>query len=212
MIDLKNEGVYSRMKVWDFDRAEAGEVVGADFERNEVMVEFDDRTYCWRKASDVMDYGKLGKPKDEKPVMKVKFLHEGAHLPVYKHEGDAAFDFFLPEDVTIPPNSSLVNGFKVPLGIAVEIPRGYFLEIFPRSSTGLNTPLRVSNSVGVVDEGYRGELCLILDNLDCVGHRLHAGERIAQGILRPRVEAEIIAVSELADSERGKNGTGSTGK
>lgn len=145
------------------------------------------------------------------PVLKVKKLVEDVKLPGFSHEGDACFDFFLPADVVVP---GFARGEKVPLGIAVEIPKGYFLEIFVRSSTGLKTPLRLANSVGIVDEGYRGELCLILDNVSPLGEAycLKKGERIAQGMLRKRITPEIVEVSELSDSSRGAGGFGSTGK
>lgn len=143
------------------------------------------------------------------PVLKVKKLVEDVKLPGFSHEGDACFDFFLPADVLIP---HFARGYKVPLGIAVEIPKGYFLEIVVRSSTGLKTPLRLANSVGIVDEGYRGELCLILDNLSDTSQILTKGQRIAQGMLRKRITPEIVEVSELSDSNRGAGGFGSTGK
>lgn len=145
---------------------------------------------------------------DVRPL-KVKKLNESARIPAYSHEGDACFDFFLPADDTVPPYAV---GHKVPLGIAVEIPKGYFLKIFVRSSTGLKTPLRLSNAVGIVDEGYRGELCLILDNLRDEAVQLAKGQRIAQGMLRWKVPIVLEAVNTLTESDRGVGGFGSSGK
>lgn len=142
-------------------------------------------------------------------TLKVKRLSEGAALPGYSHKGDACFDFFLPADDVIPP---CAVGYKVPLGIAVEIPKGYFLEILVRSSTGLKMPIRLANSVGIVDEGYRGELCLILDNLADEAVLLTKGQRIAQGMLCRKIPMEFEEVTELAESERGEGGFGSSGR
>lgn len=146
---------------------------------------------------------------EESVIMKVKKLRDDARLPEYSHQGDACFDFFLAEDDVVPPYAV---GYKVPLGLAVEIPKGYFLEILVRSSTGLKTPLRLSNSIGVVDEGYKGEICLILDNLADASTILTKGERIAQGMLRQKVDTVIVETHELSKSDRGAGGFGSSGR
>lgn len=204
-MDLDRDAVYGRMAVVDTTNWKPGVVAAVDFGKREILVEYAHGCH-WRKEEDVEEISKM------KPVLKFKILREGARLPDYKHAGDAAFDFYLPHDAVVPPKTACPDGFMVPLGVAVEIPPGYFLEIFPRSSTGLKTPLRLANSAGIIDEGFRGELALILDNFDCVGYILHAGDRVAQGILRPRIEAEIRQAEELAGSERGTDGYGSTGK
>lgn len=85
-------------------------------------------------------------------MIKVKKLKDGAALSRYAHPSDTAFDFFLCEDDIVPP---MATGYLVRLGIAVEISKGYYMEIHLRSSTALKTPLRLANNVGIIDEGYR---------------------------------------------------------
>ena len=144
-------------------------------------------------------------------TLKIKKLKPWVMLPNVAHEGDAGFDFYCPDEVYIPDGA---RGFKVPLGIAVGIPKGHYLEITVRSSTGVKTPLRLSNSVGIVDEGYIGEICLILDNLREGEGKWRVGqhERIAQGILKKKTDVKVIEVKELEETGRGKDGFGSTGR
>lgn len=146
----------------------------------------------------------------ERKTVKVKRLSDQAFIPTYGHLGDAGMDFYLPDDVMISPGETKV---KIPLGIAVEIPHGYFLGIVLRSSTGLKSTARLSNQFGVIDEGYRGELALILDNIsDTEWVQFKRGDRIAQGLLIEKPMVEIQEVEELSDTERGEGGFGSTGK
>lgn len=142
-------------------------------------------------------------------TLKVKKLSKDARLPKYQTDGSGAFDFYLPEDAFVDSNKSCV---KIPLGIAVEVPHGYGLFIIPRSSTGLKTTLRQSNSIGLIDSDYRGEIAVILDNIGTMdGYVLHKGERIAQGYLVKLPHVDIIEVNELSETERGTGGFGSTG-
>lgn len=157
----------------------------------------------------------------ENVKVRVKRLSDRAYMPTYAHEGDAGMDFYLPEDIKIPTSARSV---KVPLGIAMEIPKGYYLAIMLRSSTGLKSTLRLSNSYGVVDSGYRGEISLILDNIckevpygalgflsvGCVEYK--RGDRIAQGIIMKHPTVSLEEVEEISESDRGKGGFGSSGK
>lgn len=130
--------------------------------------------------------------------------------PDRKHVGDAGIDFYIPEDVTIE-HATASN--KIGLGIAIEIPFGYFMAIVLRSSTGANTPLRLSNGFGVIDSGYRGEICLLLDNISQYQDILvKRGDRIAQGIILPAQLLDIEEVDTLSSGDRGEGGFGSTGK
>lgn len=142
-------------------------------------------------------------------ILRAKRLHEGAILPAKGHTDDACFDFFQPENDAVPARAV---GYKVPLGIAVEVPEGFYLEILLRSSTGLKTPLRLSNSCGIIDAGYRGEICLILDNLSDVPVFIDKGSRLSQGMLRRIIPTKIQEVRELSSSDRGTGGFGSTGR
>lgn len=143
-------------------------------------------------------------------IIKVKRLRPDARVPAFGRGGDAGFDLFMPEKAVINHGEGSV---KIPLGIAIEIPKGFYVQINLRSSTGLKTPLRLSNQVGIIDEGYRGEICLILDNISqWQDVTIEKGSRIAQGILMKRQFTALVEVKELSKSERGNGGFGSTGK
>lgn len=92
--------------------------------------------------------------------VKVKRLHPDAVIPKYSHLYDAGFDLVAVEDVIAEPGQTV----KVRTGLSLEIPRGYELQIRPRSGVSSKTKLRVSNAPGTVDAGYRGEVCVLLDN------------------------------------------------
>ena len=93
--------------------------------------------------------------------IKVEKLYENVVLPEYKTSGAAAFDFESLVDVIINPNETKI----IPTGLAFEIPEGYELQVRPRSGLSAKTKLRVSNSPGTIDSDYRGEVCIILDNI-----------------------------------------------
>lgn len=141
-------------------------------------------------------------------LVKVKKLEPDARVPSYAHPSDAAFDFYMPKDDVVPPYAS---GYLVGLGVSIELPAGFYMELHLRSSTALKTPLRLANNVGIIDEGYRGELGLILDSIKDEAVILHKGDRIAQGILRKKVPCILEETSSLTETERGKGGFGSTG-
>lgn len=142
----------------------------------------------------------------EKPIVKIKLL-PGGKMPEKKSAGAAAWDCFAREDLFIRRNEPKLVG----LGFAAEPPEGYYLEIVPRSSIGLKTKLRQPNSVGIIDNDYRGEVKAMYEapgSCDFV----KAGDRIAQMILRKMEEADLVQVDELSETERGAKGFGSTGK
>lgn len=102
----------------------------------------------------------------------------------------------------------------IPLGFAMEIPAGYHAEIYPRSYLGAKRDLRLSNSVGIIDSDYRGEVCAILDNVNQDGEDevVKHGERIVQMIIVKDPDVELTQVYELDETERGDSRFGSTGK
>ena len=116
-------------------------------------------------------------------------------------------DFYLPQPVRFTPNRSK----KVPLGVAVEIPEGYVMLLIPRSSTW-KTPLRMPNSIGVIDSDYRGEVCALLRNTSNFTVTADIGERLVQGVIVPVPSVQIQEVEELGETSRGAGGFGSTGK
>ena len=127
------------------------------------------------------------------------------------HDGDSGFDIFCLENIIIEPNAISV---KVPLGICTEAvisgnPTGFYL--YPRSSTGSKTPVRLSNSVGIIDAGYRGELIAIVDNISDQKFMLVKGERYFQ-ICAPNLGPIGFAiVDHISDTDRGIGGLGRTG-
>lgn len=134
-------------------------------------------------------------------------LTDGAELPRYAHDGDAGFDLCITEDVRLEPNASAVCG----LGFACEIPSGCVGLVFPRSGLGAHFGVTLRNSVGVIDSGYRGEVCAPLVNLSCDTVFLPKGSRVCQMVVVPFVSCDMHEVDSLTDTERGADGFGSTG-
>ena len=140
--------------------------------------------------------------------MKIRFkkLHQDAQQPKKAHNTDAGFD--------LTATSIRVTGNLVEYGtgISVEIPEGYVGLVFPRSSICKKT-IYLTNSVGVIDSGYRGEV-MAKFRLDAVDEPLsiyNVGDRIAQIIIMPIHSVTFQEAEELSDSERGIGGYGSTG-
>ena len=140
-------------------------------------------------------------------TVKIKKLTENAVIPSYSKVGDAGMDLTITSEIE-NTSFSVTYGF----GIALEIPRGYVGLIFPRSSVR-NQELLLSNSVGVIDSGYRGEIQATFkktNGLDSLKYKV--GERGAQIIIMPHPNIELIEFKDLSNSERGDGGFGSTGK
>jgi dUTP pyrophosphatase len=136
-------------------------------------------------------------------------LEEGAKAPAYAHETDAAADFYALEDMTLPAHS-LSN--KVRTGVRIALPENWVFLLDPRSSIGAKTGLRLSNSLGVIDEDYRGEIMILYDNISDSDYEIKAGDRIAQGWVQPVYRFKPVVVESLPATERGEGGFGSTGK
>ena len=117
-------------------------------------------------------------------IYKIGFhkLRDDAVVPQIQTEGSAGADLVVPDDIYIPPFRSVGHGTLVPLGFSLDIPDGMQVHIMIRSSVGLNTPLRLSNGVGLVDSDYKDEICLLLDNLSKNTVFIKSGTRIAQMI------------------------------
>ena len=133
----------------------------------------------------------------------------GAQVPTYAHETDAAADLYAMEDQIIGRNS---YGNKIKTGVKIQLPEGWLAFILPRSSMGTKTPLRLSNSVGLIDSGYRGELGVLYDNTSNEDYKINAGDRIAQLLVMPSYRFQAKVVDILADSDRGESGFGDSGK
>ncbi len=162
--------------------------------------------------------------------VKIKKMSDHAVIPKYAKHGDSGFDLVATEDVIIKPGETK----KIPVGLAFEIPEGHELQIRPRSGITSNTKVRVQ--FGTVDSGYRGEVNVTVDNfgrkdikpvyytLGVNGERyetfeavhlytyiIKKGDRIAQGVIAPVIQATFLETDELSNSERGISGFGSTG-
>ena len=163
-------------------------------------------------------------------------LEPNGKVPSYAHFGDAGADLYanIKEDISIKPGEMVM----IPTGISIAIPKGYELQIRPRSGLSAKTKLRVANTPGTIDSGYRGQICVIMENIaapikditydfDENGHpvitsilhgeeyTIHNGDRIAQAILSEVPQASYIVVNELPaleEDDRGEGGFGSTGE
>jgi len=139
--------------------------------------------------------------------IKIKRIHPYIPLPQYHSEGASGFDLMSAENIPVPVGKTIL----VKTGIAVEIPRGYELQIRPRSGVSMKTGLMIKNSPGTIDSDYRGEIGVLIYNTgETFGHYINYGDRIAQAVLVPIVQAEFIEVDELGDTVRGDGGYGST--
>lgn len=153
----------------------------------------------------------------------VETLNNDIELPAYANIGDAGMDIRASEDVVILPNETKI----IPTGLKIAIPVGYELQVRPRSGLSLNTPLRVSNSPGTIDSGYRGEVGIIITNtsLNDNGsyliseknnkqgtYSIKKGDRIAQIVLKKYEVIEFIQVDNIEEIEGNRSGGfGSTG-
>jgi len=138
--------------------------------------------------------------------LKIKKLHSDAKMPSYAHHGDAGFDLYAIESVTIPVGGRVLVG----TGIAMEIPDGYVGLIWDKSGLAVNHGLKTLG--GVIDAGYRGEIKVGVVNLSDEDYTITVGHKVAQMLIQKVEHAEIKEVTELSDTARGHKGFGSTGK
>jgi len=156
----------------------------------------------------------------------VEICREGATLPEYARPGDAGMDVYAAEDAIIEPGETVI----IPAGIRMAIPEGYEIQVRPRSGISYKTPLRVANSPGTIDSGYRDELGIIMNNsshINCDGnkfltleskdnkmgtYKIGKGDRIAQIVLQrvPKIKFTIVDSIKDIGEDRG-GGFGSTG-
>lgn len=143
------------------------------------------------------------------PSLRVKRLHADATLPTRAHAGDAGFDLYAVAAATLRPGARAM----VPTGIAIELPTGHAGLVLPRSGLAAKHGIALVNSPGLIDEGYRGELKVLLLNTD----REHTfevapGDRIAQLVLVEVATPPVVEVAELSPSTRAAGGFGSSGR
>jgi dUTP pyrophosphatase len=142
------------------------------------------------------------------PDLRVKRLHEDAVVPCYAHQGDAGMDLVSVEDVTLAP----LERASVGTGLALAIPEGFAGFVQPRSGLALRKGLGLVNSPGLIDSHYRGELRVILINLDPHSELVvRKGERMAQLVIQPVARLQTVETDDLDSTVRGEGGFGSTG-
>ena len=144
-------------------------------------------------------------------TVKVKKLRQNAVMPKRATEFSAGADLYacIDEPVTINPAELA----KIPTGIAIELPQSNLAAfLFARSGLGVKHGITLSNSVGVVDSDYRGEICVGLCNVSDKPYTIQPNERIAQMVIMPVALADFIQADELNETKRGEGGFGSSGK
>jgi dUTP pyrophosphatase len=140
--------------------------------------------------------------------IKIKKLTQNALIPAYQTKEAAGFDLHSIEDVVIKPGERKLIG----TGLAFEIEFGYEVQIRPRSGLAYKHGITVLNTPGTIDSDYRGEIKVLLINHGNEEFEIKKNERIAQAVIAPVIQAEIVEVEELSDTDRGSGGFGSTGK
>lgn len=143
--------------------------------------------------------------------IKTKKVRDGAKLPVTASKTAAGADLYacLAYDLA---SIACHQTVKIPTGLAMEIPEGYFGAIFARSGLATKSGLRPANCVGVIDSDYRGEVIVALHNDTDETRIIENGERIAQIVILPCQSMNFVETDELSDTERGGGGFGSSGK
>ena len=141
--------------------------------------------------------------------MTVKFRKSNpeATLPSYAHPGDAGMDVRSVEELVIQPGGRAL----VHTGLVMMLPPGYEAQVRPRSGLALKNGVTVLNTPGTIDEGYRGEVGVILANFGSEPFRVEKGAKIAQIVIAPCTRAEIVETAEVDETARGTGGFGSTG-
>jgi dUTP pyrophosphatase len=137
----------------------------------------------------------------------IRRLRPDAHVPRQAYAGDAGLDLAACEGFVLEPGARAV----IATGLAVEIPEGYAGFVQPRSGLAAQHGIGIVNSPGLIDSGYRGEINVVLMNTDReVPFIVEPGMRVAQLVIAPVASVRLVEVTELAASERGDRGFGSS--
>ena len=141
-------------------------------------------------------------------TLRFKRIHPDAVLPAYAHPSDAGMDVRSVEDVMIPVGGRVL----VHTGLVMLLPPMYEAQVRPRSGLALNHGVTVLNTPGTIDSGYRGEICVILANFGDAVFQLKKGDKIAQIVIAPVTQPEVVETDVVDETDRGASGFGSTGK
>tara|TARA_B100001250_G_scaffold189862_1_gene163064 strand:- start:391 stop:831 length:441 start_codon:yes stop_codon:yes gene_type:complete len=139
----------------------------------------------------------------------IKRLSKKVSLPKYETSGSSGMDLAanIDANINIDPGKTAI----IPTGLALSIPKGFEVQIRPRSGLAAKQKISVLNTPGTIDADYRGEIKVILINLGQVSFKVEKGLRIAQMVVCPIVQAQLKEVDDLSETDRGKGGFGSTG-
>ena len=139
----------------------------------------------------------------------IKRLSKEVPLPKYETSGSSGMDLAanINANIDIDPGKTAI----IPTGLALSIPKGFEVQIRPRSGLAAKQKISVLNTPGTIDSDYRGEIKVILINLGQKSFKVEKGLRIAQMVVCPVINAKLEEVKELSETKRGKGGFGSTG-
>ena len=139
----------------------------------------------------------------------IKRLSKEISLPKYETAGSSGMDLAanIAGNISIDPGKTAI----IPTGLALSVPKGFEVQIRPRSGLAAKKKITVLNTPGTIDSDYRGEIKVILINQGQETFKVEKGLRIAQMVVCPVVQAQIKEVEDLSETERGKGGFGSTG-
>jgi len=140
-------------------------------------------------------------------TLRFKKVHPEAVLPAYAHPSDAGMDVRSVEDLVIPVGGRAL----VHTGLVMMLPPLYEAQVRPRSGLALKHGITVLNAPGTIDSGYRGEVGVILVNLGQEAFPVRKGDKIAQIVIAPVTQPEIVETDQIEDTDRGTGGFGSTG-
>lgn len=139
--------------------------------------------------------------------VKIKRIHAEAKLPLQANPGDAGMDLYSIEAVEIPPGEARL----IQTGLQIELPKGTEAQVRPRSGLALKHSVTVLNSPGTIDEGYRGEIGVIMINHGKETFVVEKSMRIAQMVIQMVPFIQLTEVNELSQSVRGESGFGASG-
>jgi dUTP pyrophosphatase len=144
------------------------------------------------------------------PDVRIVSLDPDLPLPSYAHPGDAGADLVAAHDVELDPRGGRA---RIGTGIAIELPTGYCAMVLPRSGLAANHGITCLNAPGLIDNGYRGEVQVVLVNTDPNdAYLVRRGDRIAQLVVLEARQANFLAGGELSESVRGEGGFGHSGR
>ena len=140
-------------------------------------------------------------------TLRFKRIHPDAVLPSYAHPSDAGMDVRSVEDLVLAPGRRAL----VHTGLVMLLPPGYEAQVRPRSGLALKSGVTVLNTPGTIDSGYRGEVGVILINLGDSEFQVRKGDKVAQLVIAPVTQPEVVETDAVDETDRGAGGFGSTG-